>query len=355
MNVNMIFGAAYYVEYQPEERLERDMELMAEADINTIRIAESTWAVEEPRPGEFDFSQVRRVIEAGTPTYAIPPWLAKLDPEILGGNPYGPRQNFDITNPTYLQYAKQIIRELVKATVQYPNVIGYQIDNETKHYGVHTPRVLEGFRDWLRSRFETPEALNRAFGLYHWSNNVDSFDELPDPTGAVNGSYACAFEQYRREIAAKFLKWQSGVVSSLKRGDQFVTHNFDQDWHLTAGADQQNGYSCGVQPDMNWFDAHPAVSLFGTDVYFPAADALTGREIAFAGDLARPIKKAPYLVAESQTQGFTGWLPYPGQLRLMALSHLASGASGLMYWPWASIHNGIESYWRGIRRAGCHL
>ena len=358
MNVNMIFGAAYYEEYQPEDRLQKDMELMAEADINTIRIAESTWSVEEPRQGEFDFSHVHRVIEAaaahgidvivGMPTYAIPPWLAQLDPEILGGNPYGRRQIFDITNPTYLQHAKQIIRELVKATVQYPNVIGYQLDNETKHYGIKTPRVIEGFRTWLKGKFDTPEQLNRAFGLYHWSNSVSSFEELPDPTGAVNASYACAFEEYRRELAAKFLKWQSGVVSSLKRGDQFVTHNFDQDWHFTDDSKHQDGYSCGLQPDMNWYDAHPAVSVFGTDVYCPCADALTGKEIAFAGDLARPIKKAPYLVLESQTQAFTGFLPYPGQLRLMALSHLASGASGLMYWPWASIHNGIESYWKGI-------
>ena len=92
----LIFGAAYYDEYAPTERLERDMQLMREAGINTIRIAESTWSVEEPRCGQFDFSHVMRTIEAaarhgidvivGTPTYAIPKWLADLDPEILGEN-----------------------------------------------------------------------------------------------------------------------------------------------------------------------------------------------------------------------------------------------------------------------------
>ena len=354
----MIFGAAYYEEYLPEDRLERDMEWMAEAGMNTIRIAESTWSVHEPRDGEFDFSHVTRVIEAaarhglrvivGTPTYAIPPWLAALDPEILGGNPYGPRQNMDITNPTYRRYAGRVIRELVSRTAGYSNVIGYQIDNETKHYGVHTPRVVAGFRDWLRRRFGTIQALNDAYGLYHWSNSAASFEELPDPAGAVNGSYACAFEEYRRGLAAEFLQWQSGLVSERKREDQFITHNFDFAWRFFGAPGQQEGYSYGVQPDINHYDAAKAVDVMGTDIYCPGADALTGQEIAFGGDSIRSLKKAPYLVLESQAQGFTGWLPYPGQLRLMALSHIASGARGVMYWHWHSIHNGIESYWKGI-------
>lgn len=354
----LLFGAAYYEEYAQTERLETDMRLMRDAGMNTVRIAESTWSVEEPRCGDFDFSHVTRVIEAagrygikvivGTPTYAVPKWLCDLDPEILGGNKFGPRQNMDITNTTYRFYAERIIRELVSRTAGYPNVIGFQIDNETKHYGVNNARVRAGFRDWLKKRFGTIEAVNDAYLLYHWSASVSSFDELPDPAGTVNGGYACAFEEYRRELAAEFLRWQAGIVSEYKRGDQFITHNFDYEWQSFVGPNQQGGQSAGVQPDLNDYEAAGALTLAGTDIYCPPGDALTGREIAFGGDLMRPLKKAPYLVLESQTQAFTGWLPYPGQLRLMALSHLASGACGVMVWPWDSLHGGIESYWKGV-------
>ena len=354
----LIFGAAYYEEYAPEERLERDMQLMSEAGINTIRIAESTWSVEEPVCGQFDFSHVTRVIEAaarhginviiGTPTYAVPKWLAELDPGILGENSFGPRQNMDITDPTYLFYAERIIRELVSRTAGYDNVIGFQIDNETKHYGVNNRRVREGFAEWLKERFDTVEAVNDAYMLRHWSNSIASFDQLPDPAGMINGGYVCAFEEYRRELAASFLMWQSRIVSEYKRGDQFITHNMDYDWKSFVGPGQQGGQSAGLQPDLNDYEAAKALTLAGTDIYCPPCDKLTGREIAFGGDLMRPLKNAPYLVLESQSQAFTGWLPWPGQLRLMALAHLASGARGLMYWPWASIHGGIESYWKGI-------
>lgn len=354
----LIFGAAYYDEYAQVERLEKDMALMREAGMNTVRIAESTWSVEEPRCGDFDFSHVTRVIEAaakhgirvivGTPTYAVPKWLADLDPEILGGNRFGPRQNMDVTNPTYRFYAGRIIRELVSRTAGYENVIGFQLDNETKHYGVNNARVRAGFRAWLKARFGTIEAVNEAFVLNHWSASVASFDELPDPSGAVNGGYACAFEEYRRELAAEFLHWQAAIVSELKRPDQFITHNFDYDWKTLGVPGEQNGCSVGLQPDLNDFEAAKALTVAGTDVYTPPCENLTGRELAFAGDLMRPLKHAAYLVLESQTQAFAGWLPWPGQLRLMALTHLASGAGGMMVWPWASIHGGAEAFWKGV-------
>lgn len=78
----LLFGAAYYDEYMPCERLEQDVEMMKKAGMNTVRIAESTWSTCEPQEGVFDFSHVERVMDAmedaginviiGTPTYAVP-------------------------------------------------------------------------------------------------------------------------------------------------------------------------------------------------------------------------------------------------------------------------------------------
>ena len=83
----ILYGAAYYDEYMPYDRLDKDIEMMIRAGINTVRIAESTWSTCEPQEGVFDFSHVERVMDAaekagisvivGTPTYAIPTWMAK--------------------------------------------------------------------------------------------------------------------------------------------------------------------------------------------------------------------------------------------------------------------------------------
>lgn len=81
----LLYGAAYYEEYLPVDRLEKDVEMMKAAGINVVRIAESTWSTCEPQDGVFDFSHVERVLDAmeqagisviiGTPTYAVPTWM----------------------------------------------------------------------------------------------------------------------------------------------------------------------------------------------------------------------------------------------------------------------------------------
>lgn len=363
MDDKFIFGAAYYEEYLPCDRLEQDMALMRRAGLNTIRIAESTWSVEEPEPGNYDFSHVDRAIDAaerhglnviiGTPTYAVPHWLVMLDPEVLavtkdGPGKYGTRQNMDITNATYRQYAGKIIRALVSHTAGRKNVIGFQIDNETKHYNTAGPGVVKQFRQWMKARFGTVRAMNEALGLNYWSNSVASFEELPDPTGTVNGSYACEFAKFQRELAADFLRWQADIVREYKRADQFITQNFDYEWESIVAPGQQGGYSRGIQPDIDHYEAAKTLTLVGTDIYCPSQDELTGVEIAFGGDEMRPLKRDNYLVLETQAQGIVDVLPYPGQLRLMAYSHIASGALGVMYWSWSSIHNGLESYFKGL-------
>ena len=40
----LLYGAAYYDEYMPYERLAKDVSMMQKAGINTVRIAESTWS-----------------------------------------------------------------------------------------------------------------------------------------------------------------------------------------------------------------------------------------------------------------------------------------------------------------------
>ncbi len=92
----ILFGVAYYDEYIPYDRIDKDMKMMKEAGINVIRIAESTWSTWEPQEGVFNFTHLHRMLDTskkygisviiGTPTYAIPSWLAKKDDSILTTN-----------------------------------------------------------------------------------------------------------------------------------------------------------------------------------------------------------------------------------------------------------------------------
>ena len=351
----LLYGAAYYDEYMPYDRLQQDVAMMKKAGINTVRIAESTWSTCEPQEGVFDFSHVERVMDAmeeaginviiGTPTYAIPTWMVKSHPDVMaetvkGRGIYGARQIMDITHPVYRFYAERVIRKLMECTAHRKCVIGFQVDNETKYYGTAGKNVQEKFVKYLRNKFNNDlDAMNHEFGLDYWSNRINAWEDFPDVRGTINGSLGAEFEKFQRTLVDEFLSWQADIVNEYRREDQFITHNFDFEWR---------GYSYGVQPDVNHYHAAKALTIAGTDIYHPTQDDLTGAEIAFGGDMTRSLKRDNYLVLETEAQGYPGWTPYKGQLRLQAYSHLASGANSVMYWHWHSIHNSFETYWRGL-------
>lgn len=351
---HIYFGAAYYDEYMPYDRIEKDMEMMKKAGMNLIRIAESTWSTLEPLEGIYDFTHLDRMLAAtkkhgiqviiGTPTYAIPSWLAQKSEDILaltgdGQEIYGRRQNMDITSPIYLKYAENIIRVLLQHVQDEPHVIGYQIDNETHHYHTAGKRAQALFVDYLKEQYPDIRDFNHAFGLDYWSNRVNNWADFPDIRGTINGSLAAEYEKFQRKLVTDFFHWQAAIIEEYKRPEQFITQNFDFEWH---------GISYGLQPDTNQFDAAKCMSIAGCDIYHPSQDDLTGAEITICGNMCRGLKRDNYLVLETQAQGNIDWLPYPGQLRLCAYSHLANGADSVMYWHWHSIHNAIESYWKGV-------
>jgi beta-galactosidase len=349
----ILYGASYYWEYMPTERLEKDFELMEKAGISFIRVGESTWGVLEPSDGRFDLDWLGRVLDRahragikvilGTPTYSIPAWLYKKHPEIQvkqTGQPrytYGLRQMTDLTHPVYRRYAERVIRKLVGRFRDHPAVIGYQLDNETHPSGTADAHVQAAFRERLRRLFVTPEALNKAWGLNYWGQRINSFDEVPPRDGALNPGYKLEWERFEQSIATDFLTWQAGIVRELRRPGQFITHDF-----------------CGGLPsDVRQFDIARALDIPAVNVYFGIQDDMTGEDIAFNGDINRSFKRSNYLVTETTAQT-TGWdsagqfPPYDGQLRLAAYAHILSGANLVAYWHWHSLHYGQETYWKGV-------
>jgi beta-galactosidase len=351
----LLFGVAYYDEYMPYERLDKDISMMKDAGINVVRIAESTWSTMEPQEGIYDFSHIDRVLNGmhkagihviiGTPTYAVPTWLVKKYPDVLaitskGPNQYGARQNMDITNIHFRTYAERAIRKMLEHIKDHPAIIGYQVDNETKSYGTSGPEVQAQFVTYMKGKYPSLDSLNKIFGLDYWSNRINNWNDFPSVNGSINASLIAEFAKFQRLLVTDYLGWQAKLVREYKKPEQFITHNFDFEWR---------GYSYGIQPDVDHFAAAKALDVAGVDIYHPSQDKLTGAEISFGGDVTRSMKGGKnYLVLETEAQGFPQWVPYPGQLRLQAFSHLACGANMLEYWHWHSIHNSAETYWKGL-------
>ncbi|GIU73064.1 MAG: beta-galactosidase LacZ [Bryobacteraceae bacterium] len=347
------YGAAYYHEYMPEERLDKDVELMKKAGLTVVRIGESTWSSWEPRDGQFEYGYIDRVVEAmhragikvilGTPTYSIPPWLYYKHPEILATRfegrkaTYGIRQNMDIAHPAYRYYCERIIRNIISRYRDHPAVIGYQIDNETSHYDAAGPLVQKNFVEYLKRKYGGVDFLNRAWGFVYWGQLVQDWDEFPPRDGILNPGYKLEWERFQRERVTDFLAWQAKIVNEYKRKDQFITHDF----------------SGGAHTDIDQWAIARHLDIAAANPYYDVQDRLDGHSATFTGDVARSLKMANFLVTETNAQTI-GWdskgqfPPYDGQLRLNAYSLIADGANMVSYWHWHSLHYGQETYWKGI-------
>ena len=363
-NKKLLYGCAYYLEYMPYDRIETDMQMMKDAGMNVIRIGESTWSTWEPSEGVFDFTLFDRMLDmaekygmnviVGTPSYAIPAWLSKKPGVMVetkyGKAPYGARQIYNIMSPALRFHIERIIRQEMEHCKGRDCVIGFQIDNETKHYGVMNEEVQDAFKKYLEKRYGSVEMLNKAFYLQYWSNSIASFDDLPDIKGSINAGLAGEYAAFQRSLVTDYLLWERSIVDEYRRDDQFVTHNTDFGWHKYKSPLAVHGSSWGPQPDCDHDKEAEALTIAGTDIYHMTESLLTGMETAYGGDEMRPLipGEKNYLVLETEAQGFREWTPYPGQIRLQAYAHLASGASMVEYWHWHSIHNSFETYWKGI-------
>ena len=360
---NVLYGAAYYNEYMPGDqaaRLDKDVALMKAAGLNVVRMGESTWSLWEPEDGRYEYAWMDRVVDAmgkagikvilGTPTYSIPAWMARKHPEILaqrlnesmyGGSPlqntYGMRQNMDTDAPAYRFYAERLIRHIVTHYKDNPNVIGWQIDNETSSYDADNPDVFAGFRKYLEKKFVTPEALSKAWFLNYWGENIHSWEDLPRREGAQSTGYKLEWTRWSQMRVTDFLSWQARIVRTCASARQFVTTDFGG---IMRGDVDENAIAS--------FLNIPAVNNYhGTQDHFDGASQ------SLAEDFTRSLKHGNYLVTETNAQT-TGWSsafqfpPYDGQIREDVYTHLSNGADMVEYWHWASIAANQETYWKGV-------
>ncbi len=350
---NVLYGAAYYNEYMPYERLDKDVAMMKDAGLTVVRMGESTWSLWEPEDGRFEYAWMDRVVDAmgkagikvimGTPTYSVPTWMVHEHPEILarplGGAPvfYGMRQNMDTSNPTFRFYAQRLIRNLITHYRDNPNVIGWQVDNETGSYGASNQDVFDGFVNHLKQKFGTTDNLNKAWFLNYWGEDVNGWENMPPRDGTISTGYKLEWSRWQQMRVTDYLAWQAALVREYRRPSQFVTQDL-------GGV---------MKRDVNEFEVSKALDVVADNPYHGTQDHMDGESQAEQGDYTRSLKHANYLVTETNAQT-TDWTssyqypPYDGQLRLDVYTHLSSGANMVEYWHWASIHSGQETYWKGV-------
>jgi beta-galactosidase len=362
----ILFGAAYYQEYQRAGTLDRDLDHMSEAGFTVIRVGESVWSTWEPRDGEFDLDWMQPVLDGahargigvilGTPTYAIPPWLQVKHPEFAiqraDGTSvgWGQRQEVDFTNPAFLPYAERVIRRILEKYASHPAVIGFQVDNEPGAFLIHNPHTFAAFLDWLREKYGDVETLNREWGLVYWSHRIAEWNELWVPDGNLMPQYQLEWRRFQASLVTDYIAWQARITDEYASDTQFVMTCISyerppvEDDRLVEALDVTAGNPYYLMQDGLALEKEMPRNFrwWTTGVW-----ALFGQ-----GDRMYATSSSRFLVTETAASSISGpWQnqpPYPGQLAQAALALVARGATMIEYWHWHTLHFGVETYWGGI-------
>ncbi len=362
----VLFGAAYYAEYQATDRLELDLDLMQQASFSVIRVGESVWSTWEPRDGEFELDWLQPVLDGahargigvilGTPTYAVPPWLQLLHPEIAAETStgvragWGARQETDQSHPQYRFYAERIVRKVVARYADHPAVIGFQVDNEPGMQLPHNEQTFARFVEWLKAKYGTVENLNREWGLVYWSHLLSDWSELWRPDGNAQPQYQLEWRRFQSTLATELIAWQAEVVREYARDEQFVTTCIS--------------YS---RPQISDDELVESLDLVAGNPYYKMQDGLDAASdipqtqpwwhssvwaLFEWGDRAYSSAESQYLVTETDAQSighaWQNFPPFPGQLRQAAFALLARGGRMIEYWHWHTLRFGAETYWGGV-------
>jgi len=353
----MYLGCDYYPEHWPEDRWEKDAQMMSKAGFNVVRMGEFSWAKLEPGEGKFDFNWLDKAIKIlakdkmkillGTPTAAPPAWLVKKYPEVLRVNEkrirssFGGRREYCPNSEVYQHYTRRIVEEMARHYRRNENVIGWQIDNEfggDRLGGLcFCENCLKGFRSWLRGRYNSLDKLNKEWGTSFWSQIYTSWDEIPLPYETETYHNPSLSLDYRRFVSDSYIRYQDLQVSILRdiSPEKFITHNF-----------------MGLFNKIDYYKLAKPLDFVSWDNYPRFRQDPSPERMAFSHELMRSLKKKNFWVMEAQSGPTGGELigstPHPGEIRLWTYQAIAYGAEAVLYFRWRTCLFGQEEYWHGI-------
>lgn len=343
--VKIWYGADYNPDQWPEEIWDEDVRLMKLAHVDVATLPVFSWTLLQPTEDRYAFEWLDRILDkltaAGiyaciaTSTAAQPAWMSLRFPDVLRTDiqgvkhKQGGRTNFCPNSPNYRRFSRELALRLAERYGNHPALVAWHIANE---YGTHCfcDTCAEAFRNWLRARYGTLEAVNAAWNTNFWSHGLTAWREIETPT--MNG------ERNNMPMLLDYDRFQNDALLACYRNEYDALKSVTPDVFVTTNL-------MGHFKPLNYHAWAPHMDVISWDSY-PAPDEAPG-SVAFKHELMRGLRDGQPFMLMEQTPSQVNWMPRnqlrrPGVMRLWSYQAVAHGADTVMFFQFRRARGGPE-------------
>lgn len=354
----MLYGGDYNPEQWPREIWHKDMELFGKAGINSATINVFSWARIQPSEEVYDFRELDEIVDMltkegkqivlATSTAALPAWMVKRYPEVTRTDyqgrhhKFGHRHNACPNSPVYQHFVKELAARLAERYGKNENVVCWHINNE---YGgeCYCENCEKAFRVWLRKKYGTIEALNKAWNFTFWGHNVYDWDEIVLPNVLGEGM---GFEDGPDDdktafagLSIDYRRFNSDSILNNFKLERDTIRQYDKETMITTNL-------MGAYKGLDYFKWAKEMDIVSWDNY-PSYDTPWSMT-AMQHDLMWGLKQEPFMLME-QTPSQQNWQPYnslkrPGQMRAQSYQTIAHGADTIQFFQLRRSVGGCEKF-----------
>ncbi len=347
------YGGDYNPEQWDAETWAEDNRMFKLAGIDVATINVFSWALLQPSEEEYDFSALDATIDRlhndgvfvclATATGAHPAWMAKRYPDVLRVDKqgrkrkFGGRHNSCPNSHTYRKYASRLAAKLAERYKDHPALLIWHVSNEYGGY-CYCDNCAAAFRVWLKRRYGSLDAVNRAWNTRFWGHTFYDFDEIVPPNelseewGNNRSNFQGISLDYRRFQSESLLECYKIEYDELKK----VTPNVPVTTNLM-----------GFYPELDYFEWAKHMDVVSWDNY-PSIDTPVSFT-AMTHDLMRGLKSGQPFMLMEQTPSQQNWQAYnalkrPGVMRLWSYQAVARGADTVMFFQLRRSIGACEKY-----------
>lgn len=342
----LYIGANYQpVDRSPEE-IHADIALMKKAGFTVVRMGDLSWDYFQPAEGVFTFEKFDKVLAemhangikviVDIPGQPAPMWLHKKYPGVdlvtqNGTRLYAAERYMDDTSdPDYRRLARDLAEAMTKRYGKNPAVIAIGYNNEIGNgFMSYSAADRDRFIIWLKKKYVTLEALNKAWATQRWSRTLTDWDQVELPYAEGPGP----FERYldlRRY-------WSEVTIDNLMDLEQARRKNAPDKPTIS------NLWDSSDRKGFDYLSTYKNYVTYGSFGYY-AGEPIGG---AYETLMMKGALPTASWFNEFQAGG-GGFYGQKGKSRMWAYFGLLNGGQGMLAWTFNSHLGGEEQALFGL-------